>query len=51
MPRRAKGAGKGAAKGAGENQIAGAEAIKPAYVIPYNTGINRRISGTMGLSA
>lgn len=51
MPRRANGACKGARKGAGEDQMTGAKAIKLAYVIPHNTGINRRISVTMGLSA
>lgn len=51
MPRRAKGTCKGARKGAGEDQMTGAKTIKPAYVIPHNTGINRRISVTMGLSA
>ena len=51
MPRRAEGAAKSAGKGAGRDQMTGEKAIKPAYVIPHNTGINRRISVTMGLSA
>ena len=51
MPRRVKGAGKGAGMVGGRDQMTGEKAIKPAYVIPHNTGINRRISVTMGLSA
>lgn len=50
MKDRRRGA-KDASKGAGRDQMTGAKAIKPAYVIPHNTGINRRISVTMGLSA